>query len=497
MASARGDRPATPPRHPTQTMNSTLAKLLLRARPLAACSLLFALLTSSAALAAESTGVVTGRVSNAATRLYLENAEVHVVGSALATVTDREGRFTLSGVPAGPQVITIAYVGLDESKTPVTVQAGTTVVPDIALNSAIYQLSAFVVASDREGRAEAISNQRRAQNLKNVVASDEFGSLSEGNVGEVLRNMPGIDMEFSGTDPATIKVRGVDAALTGFTVDGNNFANAASSGANRKFELEAMAVQNVEKIEVTKAPTPAQDGTAIGGIVNLISRSAFGQKGRRISLAFSETTTTLHPELDRVYFPDNHGKRFAPQPGGSVLYSETFGAQNNIGVLFTFSQSLKMSFTDQANRTWNFPGTPTPGLGLDDPNYTYLRSYNGGVGGNEVLRRGASLNLSYQLSPRTTLHLNNQWNDFYNRLRGATLAFNINQGSIAAGANEVRTEALPTTNTNTNVQLSGTGFNKYTENWSFNPGVKHHFGPWTIDYDGAFSKSVNHYRTTE
>ena len=478
-------------------MNSTLAKLLLRARPLAACSLLFALLTSSVALAAEATGVVTGRVSNAATRLYLENAEVHVVGSALATVTDREGRFTLSGVPAGPQVITIAYVGLDESKTPVTVQAGTTVVPDIALNSAIYQLSAFVVASDREGRAEAISNQRRAQNLKNVVASDEFGSLSEGNVGEVLRNMPGIDMEFSGTDPATIKVRGIDAALTGFTVDGNNYANAASSGANRKFELEAMAVQNVEKIEVTKAPTPAQDGTAIGGSVNLVSRGPFGQRGRRVSLVVSLTNTSLHPQLDQVYFPDRHGERFAPRPGGSLLYSETFGRENNFGVVFTFSQSLKMSFTDQANKTWNFPGTPTPGLALEDPSYTYLRSYNGGVGGNDVQRRGASLNLAYKLSPRTTVTLNNQWNDFYNRLRGATQSFNINQGSIAAGANEVRTEALPTTNTNTTVQLSGTGFNKYTENWSFNPAVKHRFGPWAIDYDGALSKSVNHYRTTE
>lgn len=442
-------------------------------------------------------GTVTGRVANAATRVYLENVEVRLAGSSLIALTDREGRFTLTGVPAGAQVVIANYAGLDEARQSVTVRAGETVAVEISMNSTIYKLDAFVVASDREGRAEAITSQRRAQNIKNIVASDEFGSLSEGNVGEVLRNMPGIDMEFSGTDPATIKVRGIDAALTGFTVDGNNYANAASSGANRKFELEAMAVQNVEKIEVTKAPTPAQDGTAIGGSVNLVSRGPFGQKGRRVSLAVSLTNTSLHPELDRVYFPDRHGDRFAARPGGSLLYSETFGPGHNLGVVFTLSQSHKMSFTDQANKSWNFPGTPTPGVALEDPNYTYLRSYNGGVGGNDVLRRGASLNLAYRLSPRTTLNLNNQWNDFYNRLRGATLNFNINQGSIAAGSNELRTVALPVTSTNTNVQLNGTGFNKYTENWSFNPGVKHRFGPWAIDYDGAFSKSVNHYRTTE
>jgi iron complex outermembrane receptor protein len=442
-------------------------------------------------------GTISGRVSNAATRSYLEHVEVRLAGSPQVAVTDREGQFVLTNVPAGPQELVATYTGLDEARVTAVVRAGETTATEIAMNSGIYKLNSFVVASDREGRAEAIASQRRAQNLKKIVAADEFGNLSEGNVGEVLRNLPGIDMEFSGTDPQTIKVRGIDAALTGFTIDGNNYANAASSGANRKFELEAMAVQNVEKIEVTMAPTPAQDGTAIGGAVNLVSRGPFGQKGRRISVSLSETITTLHPELDRVYFPDNHGKRLSAQPGGSLLYSETFGAEKNFGVVLTLSQSHKMSFTDQANKTWNYPGTPTPGIPLEAPNYTYLRSYNGGVGGNDLLRRGASLNLAYKLSPRTTLSLNNQWNDFYNRLRGATLAFNINQGTIAAGANENRTEATPTTNANTNVQLNGTGFNKYTENWSFNPGMKHTFSAWTIDYDGVFSKSVNHYRTTD
>lgn len=445
----------------------------------------------------DTVGVVTGRVSNAATRAYLEHAEVRVAGTTLVAETDREGRFTLAAVPAGSQVLVVTYTGLDETKQPVTVRVGEPTAVDIALSSAIYTLNAFVVASDREGRSEAIASQRRAQNLKKVVASDEFGNLSEGNVGEVLRNLPGIDMEFSGTDPQTMKVRGIDAALTGFTIDGNNYANAASSGANRKFELEAMAVQNVEKVEVNMAPTPAQDGTAIGGSINLVSRGPFGQKGRRLSLALSATTTSQHPQIDRVYFPDKLGKRWAPQAGGTLLYSETFGPENKFGVVLTFSQSHKMSFTDQANRTWDYPGTAIAGRSLEDPSYTYLRSYNGGVGGNDVRRLGASLNLAYRLSPHTTLSLNNQWNDFYNRLRGATLAFAINQGSIAAGANENRVEALPTTNANTNVQLNGTGFNKYTENWSFNPGVKHTFGPWAIDYDGAFSKSVNHYRTTD
>jgi hypothetical protein len=54
---------------------------------------LFVLLSSAHAA---DTGTVSGQVSNAATRAFLEGAVVAVAGTSQSAVTDREGRFQLN-----------------------------------------------------------------------------------------------------------------------------------------------------------------------------------------------------------------------------------------------------------------------------------------------------------------------------------------------------------------------------------------------------------------
>src|SRR5688572_3274394 len=68
-----------------------------------------ALFTGSTVLA-QTTGSVSGRVSDAATGKSLQGAIVKVAGSNTIDYTDIDGRFSLRGVPAGTQRIEIDYV---------------------------------------------------------------------------------------------------------------------------------------------------------------------------------------------------------------------------------------------------------------------------------------------------------------------------------------------------------------------------------------------------
>ena len=83
----------------------------LLALPLAAL-----LALSSTALRAQSTGIVNGTVVDGSTGKYLEGAEVSVDGTALHTVTAREGDFTLLDVPAGARTLTVSYPGLETKR---------------------------------------------------------------------------------------------------------------------------------------------------------------------------------------------------------------------------------------------------------------------------------------------------------------------------------------------------------------------------------------------
>jgi hypothetical protein len=146
------------------------------------------------------TGVVTGTVANEATGQFLRNAEVRIEGTNLSALTESDGSFRLSGVPAGAQKLVVSYAGLDAVTRPVTVSAGQPARADFALKSDVYRLSQFVVAGDREGQAKAINDQKNADHMKSVIASDAFGDLIDSNAAELLKSVPGFAMNYAGED---------------------------------------------------------------------------------------------------------------------------------------------------------------------------------------------------------------------------------------------------------------------------------------------------------
>ena len=73
---------------------------------------------------AQSTGSVTGVVTDKATNGYLVGAEVRLAGTDLATATARDGTFTLANVPAGNQSLEVSYVGRKTKTVSVSVRAG-------------------------------------------------------------------------------------------------------------------------------------------------------------------------------------------------------------------------------------------------------------------------------------------------------------------------------------------------------------------------------------
>src|SRR6185436_14955829 len=100
----------------------------------------------------------------------LEGAKVEVPALGATALTDNTGRYVLSGVPVGTHELVVSYIGLDPSRAQVVVAAGQRAVRDFELSSGIYRLDAFKVTGEREGDALAITAQRNAQNVKNIVA---------------------------------------------------------------------------------------------------------------------------------------------------------------------------------------------------------------------------------------------------------------------------------------------------------------------------------------
>jgi len=171
-------------------------------------------------------GAVSGRVFHPARREYIASAEVRVEGADLLAVTEQDGSYRLPAVPAGSRTLVVTYTGLPPARATVVVPAGGVVsrdfelVPAGAAAGTVQRMDALVVRSEREGNAKAIMEQRRSMNLTNSLSSDFFGDVAEGSVGEFLKNVPGVDVDYVGPDARGPRLRGLDPQYVGVSVDG-------------------------------------------------------------------------------------------------------------------------------------------------------------------------------------------------------------------------------------------------------------------------------------
>lgn len=205
---------------------------------------------------ASGTGAIAGSVTNGSTQKVLERATVSVAGTNLVALTAADGSFRLVGVPSGAQTVQIGYAGLEDKTVAVSVAPGATATVDVALKSDVIQLTEFRVAGEREGNAYAIQQQKNAESQRNVVSADAFGVISDANPGEFLKLMPGIQMDYTGVEPRGLMVRGMEPNLNLVLINGNQAAAANSSSTGRTFEFDQITIDNIESIEVFKAPVP-------------------------------------------------------------------------------------------------------------------------------------------------------------------------------------------------------------------------------------------------
>jgi iron complex outermembrane recepter protein len=469
------------------------------------CGLLLVLFAPLAALAqVAGEAVITGQVSNAATQAYLQGAVVQIERTQRTTVTDREGRYEFRGVPSDTVTLIVTYSGLDAQRIPVTVPARGVVRQDVALTAEIYKLDKFIVAGEREGTALAETLQRQAGNVKNVVSSDTFGNVADGNIGEFLQHIVGITADYNGPDVRQVSVRGVSADLNSVTLDGVKVATAQSANFGRAFEFEQASLGNIETIEVTKAATPDMDADSIGGSVNLVTKSAFDSKaGRRINYSVGAVTGPNRISHGASWkMPIDH---FGPSL--NVRYSDVLGERQNIGLSLTGTMFSK-------------PGGGRNSLMAHardvNPNPAYTQQVQRRVSGATRTRLASGAKIDYKWSEFTTVSFSTSYNFFHenNDTRTNNLAYTLPSaantnpavgvavldasgnrtggGFVHPNYSDQLTRIIAGGNsTFSNLAISTN--DKSGRTFMFHPMLKHRFPGMDIDYAATYSKSSNWY----
>jgi len=222
--------------------------------------------------AASTTGSISGRVLNEQNGSLLEGARLRLVELGRETVAEREGAFSFSRVPPGSYTLVVSYVGVAARTVSLDVSAGGTARVDVGMRSESGLLDEIIVTGRIAGHGETLSLQRNAATYRTVVSADALGQIREGNIGDALVRLPAVSVETRAGVQRTATIRGLAPQYNTVTIDGLRMTNVDG---NRDIALDSFPINMLGRVEVVKANTPDLPADAIGGTLNLITRSAF------------------------------------------------------------------------------------------------------------------------------------------------------------------------------------------------------------------------------
>lgn len=426
-------------------------------------------------LSAQQTGRVVGYINNSATTLYLEGVRVRA-DSGQSTLTDQLGRYELT-LPAGPATLTASYIELESTSVSVHVPVDAIVRQDIGLRSNIYEMQTVVVSGPREGEALALTRQKNAINVKNVVSTDAFGNIADGNVGEFLQRLPGVSGTYVGQDVRQITIRGIAADLNSVQVDG---VEAGQTGEGRATGLDTFNLGLIESIELTKAPTPDMPANSIGGNVNMITKSAFDRADKRyFDYTLGGAYRTAYP-LNGEFWWQEPIKNIGPS--ASFTYGDRWGEEERLGVLFT------TAFHSSPGGERNAVTTYANGDSVRIRSVQSPRQV-----GAPRTRLTFGNKLDYKLTDEHILSLNlsHAWFHESNDARAMTWAAALNSdAALAPGFTELHQENLP--HQNNAVTMANTTNDITGRTIIIAPSGRFRNEDWEIDYGVSYNDTISY-----
>ena len=226
-------------------------------------------------------GRITGTVSTTERGQRLRGAVVTIDSLNISTTTDNEGQFTFRRLAPGTYDITIKYVDREPFSTQIEISGSESEALDVKLakvgeSEAIEEVVVYgQLIADSE--AAALSRQRAADNVKNVLAADSIGRFPDQNAADALGRVAGISIERDQGQARYVNVRGAPAEFSNIAFNGVSAPTPSRGGRLARFDTISNDI--IKSIEVQKAITPDVPADSIGGFINVETNGAFDRDG--------------------------------------------------------------------------------------------------------------------------------------------------------------------------------------------------------------------------
>ncbi|SDQ01697.1 TonB-dependent receptor [Mucilaginibacter sp. OK268] len=447
---------------------------------------------------------IKGKVDDYKTGEPLAGATVHLTQQGVNKIApvNLNGAYIFKNVRTGPYKIQVNYIGYKSSQ----VYEGNISTTDeikvinIDLQDASTQVAEVKITGqgNKETDRAARGIEKNASMIQNILSANTIKLLPDVTVANALQRVSGVSILRSPSGEGRYAIiRGMEQRYNSTLVNGIKIPS--PDPAYRFVPMDIFPSEMLDRLEVIKALTPSMEGDAIGGVMNLVMKSAPNQfvLSANISGGFSSLFSSnrpfvaFGPSLNRqspasingnsyaATYSDFNNKAITSDKNMSTPFSSTAGLtigdrflDNKLGVIVSASyQNIYRGSNSKRlipNAQPDFSPTPNTPQFSD----AYDRTYS-----TQTQRLGIHNKIDYAIDDKNKISLYNLYihqNEFESRLSADTTGLGLNSVAVK--------KLVTITNRSTLTQQSIYNSTLHGE---------HILGDeWKFNWDGVYSRAT-------
>lgn len=449
---------------------------------------------------------IKGRVTDAKTGEPLTGATVHLTqdGASRFVAVNLNGSYSFKNLKNAPYKLQVNYVGYGPSKISEgsITSASDVITVNIALQDAGMQMTEIQVKgqANKESDGAVRGIEKNAPMVINVLSANTIKLLPDVTVANALQRVSGVTIQRSASGEGRYAIiRGMDQRYNSTLVNGIKIP---SPDAQYRFvPMDIFPSEMLERLEVIKALTPSMEGDAIGGVMNLVMKSAPSQFtfSANVSGGFSTLFSSSRPFVGfnaspnskspaaingnsyAATYADFSNKALTSDKNISTPFSSTAGItigdrflDKKLGVIVSASYQNIYRGSNSKQLTPNAQPSAIPLPNSPQFSDAYDRTYS-----TQTERVGIHNKIDYAFNDKNKISLYNLYihqSEFESRFTSDTLGLGLNSTGLSKQITISNRSSLTKQNIY-NSTLHG-------EHWLGNE--------WRLNWDGVYSEATRH-----
>ena len=136
-------------------------------------------------------------------------------------------------------------------------------------------------------RPDDVQERRNATAAKIIIGREEIDRFGDSTLGEVLKRLPGVTIQGRPGRGGAIRLRGLGNGYTQILLDGERVPPG--------FSLDSLTPDQIERIEILRAPTAETGARAIAGTINIVTRGGYSRRVNDVRLTAGYENGHLQP----------------------------------------------------------------------------------------------------------------------------------------------------------------------------------------------------------